>query len=397
MVWAGPLNHRLARFIVSSGELFGLRRRGAVIEGFCREISDPPWRAKAEVRSRKIRGASCSCAQGEKGRCPHVAAILLAYESNPERFLASHADNAPLENQSKSELIENIRQMRAQAAGSEHQTRLEAGYRHQGNDLPTLRRHASIAFMVSDQDYETAVHVAADLERSLRRGDRHLAQREFRKAIVAHAAVALAILDYSEVVTILVDRDDGELRAALGGAITGLASGLAGAEPEDSIRKLALGTLFCVHLEDLNYGGCMFGERAGTLIAEHASTTERALLTSWVRAGMPTGLEWPDHIQRQLRGRFLLELGHMDLDEEAVLGICREAGLAAELADRLLPVGRLDEVISEFGICSGIGSARNRGRLPAPRVRGPDPPVAGQTVRFAPVSRISRMAQARAP
>ena len=241
---AGPLNHRLARFIVSSGDLFDLRRHGAVIEGSCREISDPPWRANAEIRSGKIRSASCSCAHGETGRCPHVAAILLAYETNPERFLASHAQNASLESLSKSELIEIIRQMRLQAAGSEHQAGLEAGYRHQGNDLPTLRRHTSIAFMVRDHGYETAVRIAADLERSLRRGDGHLAQRDFRNAIVAHAAVALAILDYSEVVAVMVDHDDGELRAALGHAITGLASGLAGAEPENQQRSWPWGRCY---------------------------------------------------------------------------------------------------------------------------------------------------------
>ena len=43
----------------------------------------------------------------------------------------------------------------------------------------------------------------------------------------------------------------------------------------------------------------------------------------------------------------------MDLDEEAALQICRESGLAAELADRLLPVGRLDEAISEIEYAPG--------------------------------------------
>ena len=356
LAWCGPLNHRLGRFIVSSGDLFDLRRRGSTIEGSCREIANPPWKATAQIHGGNIREAACTCALGETGQCPHVAAILLACEADPARFIAARPPNFPLESRSKSELIEIINQMRVRSSGLEVQPGLDPGDRFwadDGLDLPTLRLYASSAFMIWECDYETAVRVARELERSLERGDGHLAQREYRHAIMAHSAVALAILDYSEVVTVLVDQDDGELRAALAHAISGLAAAIAGADAETPIRKFALRTLFNAHMEDVNYGGCMFGEKAGALLAEHASTAERALLTSWIRAGMPPDSTWPDHVRRQLRGRYLLQLGRQDLDEEATLEICRESGLAAELADRLLSAGRLDAALAGLELAWG--------------------------------------------
>ena len=91
--------------------------------------------------------------------------------------------------------------MRVRSSGLEAQPGLDPGDRFwadDGLDLPTLRLYASSAFMIWDCDYGTAVRVARELERSLERGDGHLAQREYRHAIMAHSAVALAILDYSE-------------------------------------------------------------------------------------------------------------------------------------------------------------------------------------------------------
>ena len=47
------------------------------------------------------------------------------------------------------------------------------------------------------------------------------------------------------------------------------------------------------------------------------------------------------------------QLGRQDLDEEATLEICRESGLAAELADRLLSAGRLDAALAGLELAWG--------------------------------------------
>ncbi len=352
LAWAGPLNYRLGRYIAAAGEIFDCRRDGASIVAFCQEISPPPWRVQAKLHGGDVEAASCTCAGGASGRCPHVVAVLLAFQSDPGRFEATNTRDFALESQSKSELIEIIHRLLSLRPSPQDRLQTYPASVAQENgptDLPTLRRYASYAFMVRDCEYETAIRVADDLERSLKTGNDSLADGGYQKAHIIFLAVVLAILDYSEVVTVLVNQDDGELLAVLKHAIASLADGLIGHESDAATRKKALGTLFDAHMEDLNYGGSMFSGKAGEMIVEHATEVERASLVAWIRGGMPTGQTWPDHVRRQLRGRFLLEVGQRDLDEESALQICRECGLVAELTDRLLPSGRFEDALDEIG------------------------------------------------
>jgi hypothetical protein len=51
--------------------------------------------------------------------------------------------------------------------------------------------------------------------------------------------------------------------------------------------------------------------------------------------------------QRQVYGQFLLDLEQDTLDDEAYLRICRETGRIADLVERLLTLGRIDEAVKE--------------------------------------------------
>ncbi len=354
--WAGPLDFRLGRVISSDGQILHQKRSANVIEALCREISPRPYRVRVVLSGNDIESASCTCSIGETGHCPHVAATLIAYSKDPERFGVAVGLDAALERRSKSELIELINRLLALRPGLEDfpETFLATRHPDQGLlDPATCRRYASFAFQVRHCDYDSAIVAADDLERSLEQGDEYLALEDFRSALIVYSAIAAGILDCSEIVTVLVDCDNGELAAALNHCITGLAKGLAGAAGDAAIRNKALRTLLELHLHDVIYSDSLFAGKSGALIKEHASGIEKALLTAWIRADMPVGLTWPDHIDRQLRGRFLLELAQGELDEDACLQICRESGLAIELADRLLQMGRLDDALDAIGMAWG--------------------------------------------
>ena len=129
--------------------------------------------------------------------------------------------------------------------------------------------------------------------------------------------------------------------------VEGLGYCLAGAGDDAAAKERTLRALFEIYRFDVDYGGVGLGEAAPDLILEHATAEEKRAVAGWVRAAMPEGNSWSDNYHRQVYGRFLLDLQMADLDDASFLRICRESGRLADLVDRLLTLGRLDEAISE--------------------------------------------------
>ena len=216
------------------------------------------------------------------------------------------------------------------------------------DEFESTRRSAAFAFTVRDLDYTVAVQAASHLEISLEAGDDYLVQNDFGNAIIVFAAVAETILDFAEITTVLADYDLGELESALEHCIGGLAAGLTASNADWATRNTALRALLEAHLQDSSYSGKLFADQAGTLIAANATNTEKSKLVCWLRAGLPRGQTFIDHVGRQIRGEFMLKLVQGDWGEEACIQICRECDLAVELADLLLSKGRIDDPLEEM-------------------------------------------------
>ena len=97
----------------------------------------------------------------------------------------------------------------------------------------------------------------------------------------------------------------------------------------------------------MDFGGVGLGEAAPDLILEHATEEEKGAIAGRVRAAMPRGESWTDGYHRRVYGRFLLDLEMAHLNDDSFLGICRECALLAELVDRLLTLGRLEDAVAE--------------------------------------------------
>jgi uncharacterized Zn finger protein len=74
-----------------------------------------PYRVTVAVAGAGIAAAECTCPVGERGKCKHVAAVLLAYVGDPRRFAPLPIGESPVTKRSQPELAALILELLARA------------------------------------------------------------------------------------------------------------------------------------------------------------------------------------------------------------------------------------------------------------------------------------------
>ena len=346
--WVGSRSLQLGRSYFEGEAVFDLRRQGSSLKACCQGSMPQPYRLRVAFGAGGIEEADCSCPVGGGGHCKHVGALLLAWSEQPDAFRAVAELDADLEQRSKEDLIALIKQMLRYQPDLETllETPLPGGDRRGAPVNPeTYRRQVSAAFRRGGDDWMAASRIAADIGVTVGVGDGFLALGDHVSASVVYQAVVKGIVEHYE----MMYDEDGHLFEVVDRCVEGLGLCLSGRSVDATDREGLLQTLFEIYRFDLDCGGMGLGDAAPELILEHATIEERRAVAGWVRAAMPTARDngRSDNYQRQAHGRFLLDLEMDDPDDEAFLSICRESGLVAELVDRLLTLGRLNDAISE--------------------------------------------------
>ena len=76
--------------------VFEGRREGRTLKAKCEGSQGGPYRIRVDLSADGIASATCSCPVGGHGRCKHVAAVLLAWQDDPERFPGAESTEAIL-------------------------------------------------------------------------------------------------------------------------------------------------------------------------------------------------------------------------------------------------------------------------------------------------------------
>ena len=344
--WVGPRNLQLGRGYIESAAIIDPRRQGNAVRGWCQGSIPQPYQLHVAFGANSIDEAHCSCPVGGGGRCKHVGALLLAWLEQPDAFRVVVELDTALERRSKAELIAVIKRMLQLEPDLE--TLLEAalpeGNRRSAPVNPEVyRRQVSSAFRHGGDDWMASQRVARDISITLSSGDGFLALADYAGAGIVYQAVARGILENYE----MMPDEDGQLAEVVDRCVEGLGNCLAGGGDDAAVREGCLQTLFDIYRFDVDFGGVGLGEAAPDLILEHATEEEKGAIVGWVRAAMPRGESWTDGYHRRVYGRFLLDLEMAHLNDDSFLGICRECGLLAELVDRLLTLGRLEDAVAE--------------------------------------------------
>lgn len=349
LAWVGPRGFQLGRGYLENDSVFDLRRQGNALRACCQGSMPQPYRLRVAFGAEGIEEAHCSCPVGGGGHCKHAGALLLAWLDRPDGFRMVAELDADLERRSKGELIALIKQMLQLQPDLETllEVALPGGDRGSDPVDPDIyRRQVSSAFRRGGDDWMAPRRIASDVGVAVSAGDGFLALADYANAGMVYQAVAQEILQHYDM---MID-EDGLLGEVVDRCVDGLGNCLSGGGDGAAARKISLQSLFDIYRFDVDYGGVGLGEAVPELILEHAAEEERRAVAGWVRAAMPQGNSWSDNFQRQVHGRFLLHLESAHLDDAAFLSICRESGLLAEMVDRLLTLGRLEEAMAEAGL-----------------------------------------------
>ncbi len=142
--------------------------------------------------------------------------------------------------------------------------------------------------------------------------------------------------------------EEAGLEEFVGECIEALGSYLADEQTDRVAREKSIAVLLAVYRRDLHADDSHgFAERAAEQLVRYATPLERQTIAEWIRAALADEEQAIAGSERQVYGKFWLDLQHEALDDEAYLRICRETGRTADLVERLLALGRIDEAAQE--------------------------------------------------
>ena len=178
------------------------------------------------------------------------------------------------------------------------------------------------------------------------------------------------------------------LEGLVGECIEALGSYLAGEQIDRVARAKSIAVLLAVYRRDLHADNSHgFAERAAHQLVRYATPLERQTIAEGIRETLADKEKTVTGLVRQAYGKFWLDLQNEALDDEAYLHICRETGRTADLVDRLLTLGRIDEAAQEtrraddyslLGLANLFiqhGQDAVAERLVKARISGPIPPA----------------------
>src|SRR5258708_4469430 len=138
------------------------------------------------------------------------------------------------------------------------------------------------------------------------------------------------------------------LEEFVGECIEALGSYLADEQTDRVAREKSIAVLFAIYRRDLHADDSHgFAERTAHQLVRYTTPLERQTIAEWIRKLLADEEQAIAGSERQAYGKFWLDLQNETLDDDAYLRICRETGRTADLVDRLLALGRIDEAAQE--------------------------------------------------
>jgi uncharacterized Zn finger protein len=337
--WIGEPSFGRGEQYFGQGSIFNARRQGSILKAQCQGSHAQSYRVEITLGPQRIAGGSCSCPVGGGGHCKHAAALLLTWLHQPDAFQEVDDLETVLERRSKAELVVILRRIIDRYPDLETLLELPVAGEGKTVDLAAIRRQVAGAFHSSRDVWD----LVEELGQLIEIGDDHAAIKDWRSAAAIYQTVAQGIVEHYD----MVYDEEGELCGVLNDCVASLGQCLA--ETEDPAqREIILRALFDAYQWNVESGGFGVGDDIPGIAAEQATAEEKRQVAEWVREALSaTGDTQGDGFRRRAYGGFLLGLELEDLDDEAFLRLCRETERWAELVDRLLALGRVDEAVAE--------------------------------------------------
>src|SRR5947207_14224739 len=209
----------------------------------CYDSLVEPHRVDVTIHVYTINSYLCSCstgtpAYGNRG-CEHTAALLLAWNEQPEAFTQTDDIDTILERQSKAQLITLIKQLLQKQPEVEWQLTMPPlpGHKSVPIDVEEYRDQVHEAFRHGGHQWDAVYGISSDLYSITETAAHFARQRDHANAALIYKVVALETLSYY----LSYHDEDGALGRVVQDCVEGLGACLESEREDAILRERILG------------------------------------------------------------------------------------------------------------------------------------------------------------
>lgn len=288
---------------------------------------------------------------GDGVHCKHVAALLLTWLNEPERFQEIEPLENALNQKKKADLILLIRQMITRFPELEELVHLSARGDADGTapiNADLIRRQVVNAIKHGDYGhdyYGAAQAIANELDTIMQQGEIYRAKGDWVNAAIIYCTVIDELHDqYDQIYD-----HDGDLGTVFGDGSEYLGTCLQTVE-QSKPRLDILRTLVGIVIDGIKIGGYGFSDTAYDVVLEQTTSAGKMEIVTWVEAEVAkigSLTDFSSKWQAESYGRFLLNIQAESLNDEEYIALCRRTGQLKKLVERLLELERVNEAIHD--------------------------------------------------
>src|SRR5260221_2436625 len=342
---------------VRDGAIVNPEQQAMALKAYCYGSLPEPFRVQVTFDGSGITASLCSCSGGTPAygnrSCEHAAALLLAWNEQPEAFTQMDDIDTILERQSKAQLITLIKQLLQKQPEVEWQLTMPPlpGHKSVPIDTEEYRRQVDAAFRHGGREWDAVYGISSDLYSITETAARFARQRDYTNAAAIYEVLAVRALSHY----LFYHDEDGALGRVLQDCVEGLGACLESEREDEALREQILEAIFAVYRFDVNHGGFGLTKDIPPAFLQTTTPEEKHLLAQWVRTALielqekKSESDW----RRERYGSLLLALEADLLSYEEFLRIGRETKSIQEVVTRLLELDRVDEAVQDASQANG--------------------------------------------
>lgn len=342
---------------VRDGAIVNPEQQAMALKAYCFGSLPEPFRVQVTFDGSGITASLCSCStgtptDGNRG-CEHAAALLLAWNEQPEAFTQMDNIDTILERQSKAQLITLVKQLLQKQPEVEWQLTMPPlpGHKSVPIDPEEYRRQVDEAFRHAGHEWDAVYGISSDLYSITETAAHFARQRDYTNAAAIYEVVAVRTLSHY----LSYHDEDGALGRVVQDCVEGLGTCLESEQEDEALRERILEAIFAVYRFDVENGGFGLTRDIPPEFLQGTTPEEKHLIAQWVRTALAELQEKKSESDwhRKRFGGLLLALEADLLSDEEFLRIGRETKSIQEVVTRLLELDRVDEAVEDASQANG--------------------------------------------
>jgi hypothetical protein len=358
LTFVGEQNFLKGQQGVRDGAIVNPEQQAMALKAYCYGSLPEPYRVQVTFDGTGINTALCSCSTAtlsyETRGCEHAAALLLAWNEQPEAFTQMDDIDTILERQSKAHLITLVKQLLQKQPEVEWQLTMPPlpGHKSVPIDTDEYRLQVDAAFRHAGREWDAVYGISSDLDEITATAARFARQRDYANAAAIYEVVAMQTLSYY----LSYHDEDGALGRVVQDCVEGLGACLESEREDEALREQILEAIFAVYRFDVDHGGFGLTRDIPPEFLQDTTPEEKHLAAQWVRTALAELQEKKPESdwRRQRYGGLLLALEADVLSDEEFLRIGRETKSIQKVVTRLLELDRVDEAVQDASQTNGL-------------------------------------------